>query len=199
MITFLRLPFSSYSRPVVRMAWLALTDPLRSTSDRAFRRDDAALHVIVLSDSDDDSSAVLGSDPGAAFVDFLAEEEARTGNVAHLSAVVGDTPRGCTWDGGTALPGTTYASVAEQTGGVVASVCDADLSAVVEALGDASATWPTVFTLQALPDPDSVRVSVNGARQDDGWSLDLDGPSVVFDEAPAPSAEIEVRYEVDEP
>lgn len=180
-------------------AWLALNDPLKSSSNRAFRRDDASLHVIVLSDSDDDSASVLGEDPGAAFVAFLDDEEARTGLSAIFSAVVGDTPSGCTWDGGTALPGTTYAEVAAATGGVVASVCDGDLSEVVEALGQSSATWPSVFQLQGDPDPQSLRVSVNGARLDEGWALDADTPAIVFDEPPPPSAEIAVRYEVAEP
>lgn len=177
-------------------AWLALTDPLRSGDNRAFRREDAALHVIVLSDSDDDSAAVLGDDPAGAFVEFLAGEATRTGLDARLSAVVGDVPNGCTWDGGAALPGTAYSAVAEATGGVVASVCDGDLSGVVAALGAASASWPDTFVLQATPTEDSVRVSVDGVRQDDGWSLDLEGPSVIFDEPPQASAEIVVRYEV---
>ena len=177
-------------------AWLALTDPLLSGDNRAFRRPDAALHVIVLSDSDDDSAAVLGEDPAGAFEDFLASEAEKTGMDARLSAVVGDVPSGCTWDGGTALPGAVYASVATATGGVVASVCEADLSPVVEAIGEASASWPDTFTLQAVPVADSVRVWVNDTREETGWSLDLATPALVFDEAPAPSAEIRVSYEL---
>ena len=179
-------------------AYLALTEPLRSGDNRSFRRSDAALHVIVLSDSDDDSASVLGADPVGAFEEFLAEEAAITGMDARLSAVVGDVPSGCTWDGGTALPGAAYAEVALATGGVVASVCEADLSPVVEAIGEASASWPDTFTLQAVPVADSVRVSVDGARLDQGWTLDLTLPGIVFDEAPGASAEIVVTYEVED-
>ena len=49
----------------------ALTEPLRSDENRGFRRPEAALHVVVLSDSDDESTAVLGLDPAGTFLDFL--------------------------------------------------------------------------------------------------------------------------------
>ena len=177
-------------------AWLALTEPLASGDNRAFRRDDAALHVIVVSDADDDSAEVLGQDPAGAFVTFLASEAERTGRPARLSAVVGDTPSGCTWDGGSALPGAQLAAVAEQTGGVVASICAQDLSEVTAACSEASVAWPDTFPLQATPAPDSVRVAIDGTRQEDGW--EVVGAELHFEVAPAPGAEIAVRYEVAE-
>ena len=177
-------------------AYLALTDPLRSGDNRAFRRSDASLHVIVVSDADDGSEGVLGDDPTGTFRALLHAERAATGQAAVFSAVVGDTPTGCTWEGGSALPGDTYSDLADETGGVVASICDADLSTVTEAVGEASAVWPDTFPLQAEPDPDTVRVEVDGERMDEGWTLDLDAIAVVFDEPPAPGSEISVRYEV---
>lgn len=177
-------------------AVLALSDPLRSEANRAFRRADASLHVVVVSDSDDSSEDVLGEDPAGAFEDFLAAEAASSGQSATLSAVVGDVPAGCTWEGGTALPGTRYAAIAQATGGVVSTICAADLSAVIAALGDVSVSWPVRFELQSEPVADTVRVSVDGQRQDGGWTLELDPAAIVFDVAPAPDAEIDVRYEV---
>ena len=52
------------------------------------------------------------------------------------------------------------------------------------------------FPLQTEPVPDSVRVEVDGERQDDGWAVEA--IAIVFDTAPSPGATIGVRYEVDE-
>ena len=69
-----------------------------------FRRPDAALHVVFISDGDDESGDVLGDHPVDAFLGLLAAEESRTGRAARASAVVGDVPDGCTGDDGAALP-----------------------------------------------------------------------------------------------
>ena len=177
-------------------AFLALSEPLLSTSNRAFRRDDAALHVIVVSDADDSSDTVLGEDPVDAFTAFLTAEAERSGQDARLSAVVGDVPSGCTWDGGAALPGERYADVALATGGVVASICSRDLSPVTASLADLSVSWPTSFPLQAVPDPDTVLVWIDDVRQADGYSVELSPPALVFATPPEGGAEIRVSYEV---
>lgn len=173
-------------------AALALRD--EDGLNRGFRRDDAALHVIFLSDGDDESGALLGADPYGAFLATLAEEAARTGRAARASAVVGDVPDGCVGTGGQALPGTRYAAVAEASGGAVHSVCDADLSGVASGLGDVGVEWATEFPLQADPDDASVRVEVDGVRSTSGWSIDHAVPALVFDVPPAPDAEILVAY-----
>jgi len=175
-------------------AWLALNAPLRDEENRGFRRADAGLHVIVVSDDDDDSSAVLGDDPQTAFLDFLEEEGSEVGVDVRLSAVVGDDPDGCTGARGEALPGTVYTQVAEASGGTVGSICDADLSGVLSDLGALSLDWQAVFTLQAAAQEDSLRVSLDGVRQDTGWVYESAPPSIVFSEAPGPDVEIRVRY-----
>jgi hypothetical protein len=92
------------------------------------------------------------------------------------------------------LPGTVYTSVAQQTGGTVASICSADLSGVLGALADESIDWQTVFELQASAVVKSLRVSVDDERQSDGWTYQETPPAVVFDTPPAPDAEIAIRY-----
>jgi hypothetical protein len=71
------------------VAALALSPPLRGGANRGFRRPDAALQVIVVSDDDDQSEAILGDDPAGAFLDLLADEAAASGRAARLSAIVG--------------------------------------------------------------------------------------------------------------
>lgn len=173
----------------------ALSEPVIDNENRGFRRADAALHVVVLSDDDDDSGDALGEDPVAAATAFLDEEALESGLSAQLSAVIGDVPGGCRGPGGEAFPGTRYAQVATNTGGAIGSICDADLDAVVETIVENAAHYPTEFELQAEP-AEKPRVAIDGARQDGGWSLS--GTTLSFETAPAAGSLIEVRYELRE-
>lgn len=174
----------------------ALSEPLRSGGNRAFRRPSAALHVVVVSDADDDSTDYL-DDPAGEIEALLAAEEAASGQPARLSAVVGPEPSGCNGeDGSTATAGSTYLEVAEATGGTTESICEVDFGPVLEAIGDLPVSWPDTFPLQAAPVPETVRVSVDGVRVDEGWTLSEEPWAVVFEIAPEPGAELAVRYEV---
>ena len=174
----------------------ALTEPRRSTDNRGFRRPDAALHVVVLSDADDESTSVLGSDPGDAFSELLADEVEATGSPAVLSAVVGDPGTGCTGPAGTALPGDTYARVARDSGGSVASICEADLGEVVRQLGTLIQEGTRRFELQAVPVVSSVRVEIDGIRLDEGWALELEPPAVRLEVPPPLGSDLAVRYTI---
>jgi len=178
-------------------AWLALSEPLRSGANRGLRREDAALHVIVVSDGDDLSESILGGNPADAFSLFLEDEEARTGQPAVFSAVVGDVPDGCAGAGGSALPGERYVQAAQNSGGIVQSICEPDFSNLTAALAEETVAWPTRFELSEVPVPDSIRVQIDGVRQDEGWSLLEEPPAVEFSVPPPPRSEIRVRYEVE--
>ena len=166
-----------------------------------FRRDDAALHVVFVSDGDDESDGWLGEHPVAAFLEAM-EAEAANGLPARASAIVGDLPSGCASDRGTARPAARYHQVAEATGGVTASICAVDFAALLPSLSDVSVAYQTRFPLSESPDPASVRVSVDGVRAEAGWVLDLPeegGAAVVFADAPAPGAVIVASYVVEVP
>lgn len=175
-------------------AALAL-DPT-TAANVGFRRADAALHVVFLSDGDDGSGAVLGADPVAAFLTLLADEEARTGHPARASAVVDDGSGACDGGGWDTLPGTRYVDVAEGSGGTVSSICTANFLGVAAALGEVGVEGATSFVLQADPVDDSVVVTIDGARAASGWSVDHAVPALVFAEPPPLDAEIVVRYEI---
>ena len=51
----------------------------------------------------------------------------------------------------------------------------------------------------AAPVADSLLVVVNSETLDDGWTVDVNVPALVFDVPPEPNAEIRVRYEVVQP
>jgi len=177
-------------------ATLALTEPNRSGANRGLRRPDAALHIIVISDADDESESILGVSPADAFLELLDDEADLTGQPARMSAVVGDPSTGCTGPAGTALPGDIYADAALQSGGAVASICDPDLGDVVSQLGTQVQAGERRFELQELPDADGVRVEVDGVRRDFGWALSIedDVAAVIFTDPPQPDASIVVRY-----
>lgn len=177
---------------------LALEEPLRSGANQGFRRHGAALHVIVVSDGDDNSQELLGQDPVAAALAVLDDEARATGQAARLSAIVGPEG-GCSGRNGTALPGTDYRAVAEASGGSIGSVCEADLDGLVSNLGATAIEWQRVFPLQAAPAAGSVRVSVDGVRAAEGWAVLASPPAIEFNEAPAAGAEVSVRYRVEEP
>lgn len=162
--------------------------------NHGFRRDDAALHVVFVSDGDDQSGEVLGDDPVGGFVARMEAEAARTGRAARASAVVGESPSGCDGPHGTALPGTRYEAVAGATEGMVASICVADFGDVVDGIGELAVEWQTAFPLQATPALEAAEVVVDGARVLDGWSFDVAAPALVFEVAPPPDASIVVRY-----
>ncbi|MGB0640886.1 MAG: hypothetical protein ACPGTU_16215, partial [Myxococcota bacterium] len=167
--------------------------------NRGFRRPDAALHIVVFSDSDDKSDDFLGPDPTERFLEFLDEQANLSGHSASFSAVVGASPHGCIGPGGTALPGTRYIDVVHQSGGTQGNICNADFNSVMTVLANQSVEWKTRFNLQALPDEESLRVQVNEQRIDTGWTLESNPPAILFAAPPEPDAEIRIRYEVSSP
>lgn len=175
-------------------AALALWD--EAGANHGFRRDDAALHLIFVSDGDDGSGEVLGGDAVGALVALLEDEAARTGHPARASALVDDEGGACDEGDYDATPGPRFVAVAEATGGTVASICAPDFEAVAAALGDVAVEGATVFPLQAEPDPASVLVSIDGVRQTSGWAVDSAAPAIVFEVAPPLDAVVTVRYEI---
>ena len=176
---------------------LALSPAALEDANRGFRRSEASLQVVVISDGDDASGPWL-STPVLDTLTLLNDEATRTGRPAQLSAVVGDVPSGCTGENGTALPGTTYTEVAIQTQGVVASICQSDLGEVLASLGELAVEVDNTFVL--AEEPESVRrVSVDDQRVDEGWALESSPPRIVFDEAPAAGSQVEVRYVLSSP
>ena len=174
-------------------ATLALRDA--SGDNRGFRREGAALHIIFVSDDDDQSGAVLGADPVGAFTSLLANEAARSGQPARASAVVGPAPLGCEGATGSARAGGRYLEVVERTGGSATSVCDVDFTSVAAALGALAVDWPTRYVLQAIPMEGTLSVTLNGERT---TAFALDEAVIAFSEAPGPDVEVRARYRLAE-
>jgi len=175
---------------------LALTPPLINGANRGIRRNDAALHIVVISDGRDDSVGTLGSDPINAAVAFLDDASTISGQPSRLSALVGPAPNGCTGSSGTALSGDGYLEVADATGGHIQSICDIDFERLGEWIANTSQPENPRFELQAVPRPSSIRIQVNGERWDEGWVATEAPPAIQFTTAPPAGAEILIRYAV---
>jgi hypothetical protein len=173
----------------------ALSEPLRSGANRGFRRETAALHVIVVSDSNDHSEDWLGESPLRVAEELLKDEADFTQLPALFSAVVGDSPSGCSGASGSATPGARYVDLANRTGGEFASICESNLQGVLASFAEVSVVYPRRFLLNNLAEPESLRVSVSGQVVSD-WIYSENPPSVVFDQAPIADARIEFRYQI---
>ena len=158
--------------------------------NEGFRRPGALLHVVFVSDADDASDPWL-ADPVVAVIEALND----TPSGAVASALVGDVPGGCTSPRGTAQAGHRYVEVAEATGGVVASICEADFAHMMGDIGAGSVVLPAEFLLREAPRQEAVTVLVDDEPVT-AFELRSDPPAIRFDQAPAASSRIVVTYSV---
>ena len=157
-----------------------------------FRRGDAGLHVIFVSDSDDNSDAYL-DEPVSTFLKVL-DGESILGTSAVASSLIGDVPVGCASPMGTALAGFRYAEVTQSTGGAEVSICASDFGPLLQVLGEVSITYQRVYSLSEVPLEDSVRVRIDGEVYTGSYGVDLALRTVTFDVPPTPGAAVEITY-----
>lgn len=138
-----------------RAAWLALSPPLTNTLNQGFRRDAADLHIIFVSDEEDNSGQIPTQQ---AFLEFLAPDS--DGPLIQTHAITGLPPvPSCGIE-----PGSEYVALAEATGGTSYSLCSEDWAPIIESLGlTASGLVRDVF-LSQLPRPGTLRVEIEEAN-----------------------------------
>ena len=182
-------------------AYLALTDPLINTWNVDFLRTDAILAVIFVSDEQEQSSR-----PTDFYESFLRNIKgyARP-EMFSASAIVGTTPGGCRSRTGDADYAPRYMAIAQNTGGVVESICSANWGQTLANIGLNSFGLKRRFFLSSQPVAATVAVSVDGisvpsvsATGVESWRYDLTNNSVVFapGRVPQAGAAIEVTYTV---
>lgn len=159
-----------------------------------FLRDGARLHVIFISDEDDNSPGYDSGDTSywTTYVNSIIAKKGSADDV-RFSAIVGPTPDGC--DG--AEPGTGYAEAVLATGGALISICD-DWSSQLDTLVDVSVEH-TTFPLSRSPIVDTLAVAVNGSARTAGWAYEEAENAVVFSVAPPSTGDqVEIGYQVAE-
>lgn len=162
----------------LRMAWEALSSPHTDAGgpNDGFLRDEASLHVIFASDSDDESP-----DTVAAYVDALRSLVTDL-DLLHLHAVV-------------APPAPRYEEAAASTGGTVLEMDGSWWPALVN-IPWVAGTSDAMFPLSVHPVVETLTVSVNGTPASIGWDHDDVLNAIIFQAEYVPGAgdAIEVCY-----
>lgn len=176
-------------------AELALSEPLLSTDNAGFLREDARLSIIWLSDEPEQSA-----EDAAHYIEFIDTLKSDP-DYFILAAIVGDPTTGCTTKcegvASSATDGSKYADVVAAFGGVFESICTCDLGPALMALGAFSTEWLIRFPLSSVPiDPTEIVVTVDGAITFD-WVYEADTNSVVFNVPPPEGSAISVQYDLD--
>lgn len=153
-------------------ARLALSEPLLSTENEGFLREEASLSVIVVSDEQDSSP-----DEVDAYVTFLVglkgELAFRDHHLANVSAVIGKDPPefegdpSCSSSHGEAVYGSRYIKAVEYTEGLLESICADDFSPIAERLGLTASGLELEFELSQACDENSLVVSLYAANDDE--------------------------------
>lgn len=194
-------------------ARLALSEPLLSTDNAGFLRDEANLSIIVLSD-EEDSSPYSTHDYLRFFTELKGEEAYRDHGMMTISGVVGkdeppyDGAASCESSNGAAAYGSRYVSVVERTDGVLESICDEDFSPIAAELGLLASGLELVFVLAEPADPEGLTVKLYSERDEDSllrelerdvdYTFDAEENAIVFDAAHVPPSEtyLVVEYRV---
>lgn len=160
-----------------------------------FLRDDAWLHVVFISDEDDNSPGFDGPDENywQTYVDAYLAAKGNDVSKVHLSAVGGPEPVGCAY----ADFARGYWEAVEATGGDFLSICDNWVGGL-DALADSSVVRET-FQLGSSPRRDSIQVYVDGLQRIDGWTWREDTRTVTFDAHPPYVGQtVKIRYLLDQ-
>lgn len=163
----------------------------------SFMRSDARLVVVYVSDEADWSHQTYGSGGSATMgpMDYSASlQSLKTSHdliVAH--AVAGDSPSGCTANGGAQF-GDGYYDVVTDLAGTFMSICATDWSVTMDTLARDSISilsWP----LSDTPIEETISIQVEGVPNSN-WTYDAASNSVTFTVAPAEASTIDITYAV---
>ena len=151
----------------IESAYRALTGPVSENYNDGFIRDDAYLSIIFVSD-EQDFSPLKVNDYINGFREVKGAREREVFNASSL--VITDLDECSSAQQQAGAVGTRYIDVAEQTGGVVGSICAQDFASIVTELSLASSRLTDTFYLTKLPDVATLSIYVN-----DGECSDEDG------------------------
>lgn len=180
-----------------RAAAYTAIELLKDDENQGFVRDDAGMHITVVSDENDDSGETPVSRDE--FVDYLLNLRWSRSRVS-FSSIVGPTS-GCPDIGS---PGTEYIEVTRRVGGVEWPICSDDWSDMLDQLGFLAVGLTREFYLSRRPLVDTLQLQVeadgnvlNNFVMGVDWHYDEVRNSVVFEEyVPDPLAAVVVTYQV---
>ncbi len=184
-------------------ARLALSEPNLSGVNAGFIREAADLSIIVVSD-EHDASPLPVNDYINHWRDLKGQ---RSRDVFHFSSLVITDPSEC-FAAAVDSPAIRYIDVAEQTGGVVHSICELDFEDIVTDLSLNASRLRDTFYLSDTPQLSTLRVGVDVEEipcGEGGWWFDMvfdeveqmERPAIIFEREslPPPSAQVSARYQ----
>ena len=177
-------------------AWLALQPAILGPGglNDGFLRPLAGLRIIFVSDENDGSNLFPTVQDYVTFFQGLKNDPA----LVVTSDITGGLT-GCQGNGTWAFIGTDYVTATNLTGGVSASICDANWSGIMNNLGWMSVSLADSFELSE-PNPivDTIVVYLNGVIVSVGWQYDAANNVVVFDfdHIPADQTQVDIEYAV---
>lgn len=151
---------------------LAQGTPFLQQANAGFLRDDAALHVIVISD-EEDSSTVSPNE----LATFLNAMKPNPETDVTFNSIVGPSPSGCRNASTDAVAGARYSDTTLLVGGIERSICEPDWGPVLDELGLQAAGARHAYYLSRVPVRDSIHV-----RIDDGDGVAFGMPVLTTDE-----------------
>lgn len=139
--------------------WLSLTqpDPGLVAANRGFYREDAALHIVVVSDEEDQSEDWVST---WELIGYLRNLKADPEIPVTFSSIVGPEPSGCRNRETDAVAGSRYLDVTRGVGGIEASICEEDWVPILQELGLQASGQRQEFFLSKVPDLESLDVHV---------------------------------------
>ncbi|MCC6138038.1 MAG: hypothetical protein IT287_05360, partial [Bdellovibrionaceae bacterium] len=153
------------------------------TALASFRRDDAFLAVIFVSDEEDQSTTSSGTpyaDADAYTQSFLEFMDGYTGSTTgdrkySVSGIFLEDINSCTYGlHAQATQGDRYKAIVNATRGSAGSICSSDFSSQLNNISEKIITLATRFKLNRAPKEDTLKVSVDGVDipQDsvNGWT-----------------------------
>lgn len=158
-------------------AYRALTGSVSENYNAGFLRDDAYLSIIFVSDEQDFSPLRVNDYING----FRGVKGAREREVFNASAlVITDLDECDSAQRQAGDVGTRYIDVAQQTGGVIGSICADDFTSIVTELSLASSRLTDTFYLSKLPDLATLEIYVDD-DECEGEDGDLEGCRVDCD------------------
>ncbi len=172
--------FDTYSEQLYSLIDIALGKTTPGQCNSGFLRPGALLHVILVSDEEEQSPNPWGTYYNN-WLQYVSDP-----SLLKVSVIVDQSNCG--------LGAAGYPQSANQTGGVILDLCG-DWSAQIGQLGSASLQGIGSFELSQTADPASITVNVDGAPVTN-WTYNPSTNEVVFDDALAQGSVVDIDYGV---
>ena len=169
---------STYTEALLTISSRAIDSTDQAECNAGFLRQNALLHIILVSDEPEQSSGAWSD-----YVDQIITKKGNPSNVK-ISAIAGDYPGGCNGNSKSADEGSGYWEAVNATGGIFMSFCsDWTSPQNLQMLAEASVILDS-YPLDNQAVENSIEVFVNGNPVTSGWHYDAGLNAVVFDSNP---------------